>query len=471
MFETALGKLFPSGEIEEITRSLLADEMPEDQKSLVQSFMDTNESTFKDALLEPDPMPLDKPLDDGLNDSQSFDEINAGYDMFGVESFLNKNNQFNDPLSSTELEEVFVDTFFSRYHTLYPYVHEAIFRLKFEKRLPSSSSWPVLANIILAFGSWLAPEHHNDLGSQYYKRAQHHFEQIPLSDSGNITTVQALLLLSDFAQKLGHPWESWHYVATAVQKAISLNLHIEPTDPGLTAVDQEIRRRVWWATYCAESCSAKIYGRPLALPEDGLITVRSVTNTHDQVGSLFSRLVARIMLSAIYQDPASPTSAFPTPTNDPTIYSGLIQQSSYHRMANDIYRRVLSTKNVTPQLVHTFEEMINDWHTNNSSLCTRLVRAGSVEQWHMSAWRRQSLCDQSLRLLIHRPLLLRWLQNKHIHNDSALPAEGHSAEAQCRATGLNIARNTIAQTSEYLKKRTGDRMTLAFTLYVVLLVP
>ncbi|OQD91088.1 hypothetical protein PENANT_c001G05873 [Penicillium antarcticum] len=445
ILENALGKLFPSGELDDVTRSLLADETPRDQDSLTQSFIDTNESTLKDFLQEPGPTALENALDDS--------QINTDYDLTGVgpegqhlslEAFSSKDNSPNDLLASAEKEKEFADTYFSRYHKLYPFVHEATFRLEFQDRLLSPSSQSVLANMILAFGSWLAPENHSDLGVQYYRKAQQHLGQIALTDNESITMVQALLLLSDFAQKNGDPDESWQYVATAVRKAISLNLHVELTDPGLTALDREIRRRIWWATYCAESCSARIYGRPLVLPEDGLITVRPVTNTPNQ-------------------NPTSPTASFPVPTDDPTIYSGLIQQSNYHRMANDIYRRVLSSPTVTPQLVNSFEKMIQNWHSDNPAACARLV-SGSMEQWKLTAWRRQFLCDQSLHLLIHRPLLLQWLQNKDINKDTALPAEEHAAEAQCRAAGLAIARETIAQISESIMEGTYDKMTLAFTL-------
>ncbi|OQE10579.1 hypothetical protein PENFLA_c088G10220 [Penicillium flavigenum] len=415
VLENALGKLFPSGELEEITRSLLADadETPADQKTLIQSFIDTNESILRDAPLESETMLLDNAFDD----THSWYQLNSNYDQLGVGSeehdsslggLFCKDSPANDLAIPPEQEEEFVDTYFSCYHKLYPYVQESTFRSQFQDQLTTCPFWPVLANMILAFGSWLGPGHHSELGIKYYTKAQAHLQKIPLSEEGSIVTVQALLLLSDFAQKQGSPEESWHYVATAVRKSVSFGLHIEPSDPELPALDREIRRRVWWATYCAESCSAKIYGRPLSLPEDGLITIRPVTNTHDQ-------------------DPVAPASLFPTPTDDPTIYSGLIQQSSYHRMANEIYRRVLSSPNVTPQL---------------DRLCATVAFDS--------------------------------LASSIIVRSNALPAEEHSAEAQCRAAGLTIARNTIGQISEYIEKGTDDKMTLAFTLYALfhaLLVP
>ncbi|KAL2698607.1 hypothetical protein AAEP93_009995 [Penicillium crustosum] len=372
MLESALGKLFPSGEMEDITRSILADESPRDAPTSV----DTDKRIFQDIRFDPDATVL----------GGAFDATNQ---MFQ------------------------------------------------------------------AFGSWLSSDNHGGGGGGYYAKAQHQLQQIPLSDKGNITLIQALLLLSDFAQRQGSPEESLHFVGTAVRKAVALDLHIESSNPELTALDKEIRRRVWWATYCAESCSAKIYGRPLILPEDGLMTVNPVTNTHDL-------------------DPTSLTLSFPTPTDEPTIYSGLIKQSSYHRMANYINRQLLSSSNITPGHIQRFEQMINEWHSKNPSFFTRLVRVDSVKEWDLTARRRQSLCDQSLRLLIHRPFLLQWLKTKSMDKDSALPAEEYSAEAQCRVKGVTIARNTIGQISEWIIKGQTSRLHLSFTLYALfhaLLVP
>lgn len=135
-------------------------------------------------------------------------------------------------------------------------------------------------------------------------------------------------------------------------------------------------------------------------------------------------------------------------------------------MANNINRQLLSSSNITPGHIKRFEQMINEWHSNNPSFCTRLVRVDSVKEWDLTARRRQSLCDQSLRLLIHRPFLLQWLKTKSMVKDSALPAEEYFAEAQCRVKGVTIARNTIGQISEWIITGQTSRLHLSFTLCV-----
>ena len=288
MLEKALGKLFPSGELEEITRNLLTEEMPQSQNDLIQTFIDTNESMFNDAPWESDPMPLDTVFDDDPSLSQA-NSILAPLDSGTEKSDLSLNSHYkddstaNNPIASRKQEKQFIDIYFSHYHRLYPFVHEATFKKQLRGQLPTCLLWPVLKSMIMAFGSWLACERGTGLGIRYYKRAQVHCQSIPSTEQSGVCTVQVLLLLGDFAQKQGSPEESWNYIAMAVQKAISLNLHVEPTALRLTALEKEFRRRVWWATYCSESCAAKIYGRPLVLPEEELITVGLVTNTHEPV--------------------------------------------------------------------------------------------------------------------------------------------------------------------------------------------
>ncbi|KAJ5819741.1 hypothetical protein N7474_005332 [Penicillium riverlandense] len=451
MLETAIGKLFPSGEMDDITRALLSNELPGDTMPSV----DLTEPMSAENSFATNAM-LDNPFGASqLLPQESWSDVSVGMGSEGQESslgsLLTEASSPAELVAPAQVERELVDNYFLRYHTIYPFVHETAFRSEFESPVKTFCSWPILENMVLAFGSWLAPNDWADLDKRYYAKAQRHLQQVPWSRREGLTIIQALLLLSDFAQKQGSPDESWHYIGTAVQKAIALNLHIEPSSPDLTELDKEIQRRVWWATYCSENPSRILTTKFVAPPSSHPLANQKP-----------------------WQNPISPTAPFPTPTDDPTIYSGLIQQSSYHRMANTIYRRLLSSPNVTPQHVQEFEQMISTWHSNNSSFCTRLVKIDSVQDWHLTAWRRQSLCDQSLRLLVHRPLLLQWLKKTYMDRDSALSAEEHPAEVQCRAQGLKIARNTIGQISDSLVRGRYSRLTLSFTLYALfhaLLVP
>ncbi|KAJ6134199.1 hypothetical protein N7523_000521 [Penicillium sp. IBT 18751x] len=409
-----------------------------DDDSTDQASIDSNRQFAVD-----DPFPSDPTiLDDILN------TVGTSTPEFGTDNHMDIEPRAQisfhspEPLEMIEAEREFINRYFLHYHTLYPILHERKFRSEYESHT-ASRHMPVLANMVLAFGAWLSTDARQDMDTIYFTKAQDHVRRLSMEDKGDMTLVQGLVLLSEFAQKQASPDLSVHYIGTAVRIALALNLHIEPSDTNLSELDKEIQRRVWWSVYCAESCSAKIYGRPLLLPEDALITIKPVSNIHENALTPSCEL-------------------FPTRSDDSTVYTGLILQSSYHRMANQIYRRLLATPTITPQDVHEVEQMINAWHSG-SSFCVQLTDRSSTPEWHVAARRRQILCDQSLRLLIHRPLLLRWMKSKSMNSGPL--AETHPDELHCRAQGLKIARATIARISQYIINGHYSKLTLSFTLY------
>lgn len=312
---------------------------------------------------------------------------------------------------------------------------------------------------MLAIGCWLTPGAREGLDHALFNQAQDQMQKNPLARKPDITLIQALVLLGDFAQKHASPEESSQYIGDAVQTALTLKLHIDPREQHSDELDKEIRRRVWWSVYCAESCSAKICGRPLLLPEETLITTKHVSNIHENVRLItpcwnFAKGHGMHVLTCA-------SSSFPAETDNTTIYTGLIQQSSYHRMANTICRRLLSTPVMTPQEVDEAEQMINAWH-NSSSFCVQLIDRASRPEWHFIARRRQILYDQSLRLLIHRPLLLQWFKWKSL--DSGPAGDKYPAEERCRAKSLKLAQKTISTITDLISNGGYSKLTLAFTL-------
>ncbi len=220
-------------------------------------------------------------FDDLLNTNQSITQglqtspMNMGNQSQQV-------TQFPTQITTLDEDSKFVDIYFTHYHTLYPILHEETFR-SVQRGSTSPPHWPVLANAVLAIGAWLSSDAHQGLDMAYFARAEEYLEKTPIGTQGNLTLVQGLVLLSELAQKQGFPEKSGRYIGSSVQIAVALNLHVEPQDSENTELDKEICRRVWWSVYCAESCSAKIYGRPLLLPEDALITVKPVSNIHENV--------------------------------------------------------------------------------------------------------------------------------------------------------------------------------------------
>ncbi|KAL4963984.1 fungal specific transcription factor domain-containing protein [Aspergillus stella-maris] len=286
---------------------------------------------------------------------------------------------------------------------------------------------------------------------ELFVEAQNQLKKIPLAHQADLPIVQALILLGDLAQKLSSAEESDHYTGAALRLALSMNLHTEPLADALSELDKKVCRRVWWSVYCAESCSAKLYSRPLLLPEDKLITVNAVSNIQEKA--------------------LTPSSTTLPPQRDDTT----------------IYRRFLSTPSITPADIDQVNQTIDDWH-RSSSFCVQVGHRSSRPGWHFIAHRRQILCDRSLRLLIHRPMLLQWLRwRRSSPSQSATTTtattttapseldqayqlgdgdtEDH-AHARCRAQGLEIARTIVATITELISNHRHSQLTLAFTLCI-----
>jgi hypothetical protein len=219
------------------------------------------------------------------------------------------------PPATIHEESMFIDAYFTHYHTVYPLLHEKTFRsVRVSQQFPTH--WPVLVNAVLALGSWLTSGTSLDVEKAYFARAEELLGKSPIgtNESSSLTLVQGLVLLSSLAQHQGQPEKSIQYTSSAVQMSVSLNLHMEPQDAQSTELDKEVRRRIWWSVYCAESCSAKIYGRPLLLPEDALITTRPVSNFRENVYAHLMSLsllfwMRKEMLISIFLTRTSPRQA------------------------------------------------------------------------------------------------------------------------------------------------------------------
>ena len=183
------------------------------------------------------------------------------------------------------VEQAFMDAFFLNYHTSYPFVHEGTFRAQFYEQVPRphGQAWQILLNTILALGAWSIGDDNSDLDITFYQEARGHLQQVSVFETGNLTLVQALLLLSNYAQKRNKPNTGWNFLGLAVRMAMSLGLHKEFPGWKISLLQREVRRRLWWGVYIFDSGAAKTFGRPILLPEDDVMDAKHVLNIHDEV--------------------------------------------------------------------------------------------------------------------------------------------------------------------------------------------
>lgn len=178
-----------------------------------------------------------------------------------------------------------MDAFFLNYHTSYPFVHEATFKAQFYEQVPRphGQAWQILLNTILALGAWSIGDDNSDLDITFYQEARSHLQQVSVFETGNLTLILALLLLSNYAQKRNKPNTGWNFLGLAVRMAMSLGLHKEFPGWKISLLQREMRRRLWWGVYIFDSGAAKTFGRPILLPEDSVMDSKHVLNIHDEV--------------------------------------------------------------------------------------------------------------------------------------------------------------------------------------------
>lgn len=171
------------------------------------------------------------------------------------------------------------------YHTSYPFVHESTFRAQYHEQIPRphGQAWQILLNTILALGAWSVGDDNSDVDIAFYQEARNLLQQASVMEMGNLTLVQALLLLSNYAQKRNKPNTGWNYLGLAVRMAMSLGLHKEFPSWQISLLQREIRRRLWWGVFIFDSGAAKTFGRPILLPEGSLIDAKQVMNIHEEV--------------------------------------------------------------------------------------------------------------------------------------------------------------------------------------------
>lgn len=219
--------------------------------------------------------------------------------------------------------EHYIDQYFHTYHISYPIVHKPLFMAQVNDIVPRPSGcWDSLLYVVAAIGSFMSatsPDEDDDL--VLFDMAKSRLS-IDVLESGNVTLVQTLTLMSNYLQKRDRPNSGYNYLGLAVRMALGLGLHKHMDDTNMTLLDLEIRRRVWWCLYIFDCGQTITYGRPLSIPCAGID----------------ADLPGNIMDSNLTATTTTP----PAQEHQPTIYTSVRLQSLFHIITNSIYERILS---------------------------------------------------------------------------------------------------------------------------------
>lgn len=199
--------------------------------------------------------------------------------------------------SSRQTENLLINAYFHLFHPSYPLIHEPTFRAQHNGLVSRRNefSWKFLLDAVLAISAWCLGQDDTVSRNPYYAQALKSFNGPAVFEIGDVSMVQGLMLLSNYAQKQNMPNVAWNYLGFALRVATSLALHKELPQWRISVLDREIRRRVWWCLYIFNSGAAITFGRPLLLPDPLTIDIEEVANVHDAVSDKTHSVIISIV--------------------------------------------------------------------------------------------------------------------------------------------------------------------------------
>jgi hypothetical protein len=197
----------------------------------------------------------------------------------------------NYTMPPRDLADSLVDSYFNHVHRLYPFVHEPNFRSQYERmwmnggdHSETKATWFALLNLIFAHGY----EFHNPIqgrspshsATRFLVKARnivfaHIFKE------GNLELIQALLLMCHYLQGTLELNECWSLSGLMIRTSISIGLHLNPS-PATTAVEREVRKRVWWGCFVIDRTLSMKFGRPPSIPTANATDVELPLPVDDQ---------------------------------------------------------------------------------------------------------------------------------------------------------------------------------------------
>lgn len=334
-----------------------------------------------------------------------------------------------------------INGYFSLYHVSYPLVEEHTFRAQYSQVIPrpNGRSWHALAFIIAAIGHFTTATAPSDTDRRLFMAAKSNMS-IESLETGNITLVQTLTLMSNYLQKRNKPNSGYNYLGLALHMAIGLGLHKEFRDWDISPLNMEIRRRVWWSIFVFNIGAAVTFGRPLAWPGKN-VEVRLPLNILDRSLTNLSRVV-------------------PAEAEHITTFTAVIVQSKLHLLTNDIYTRVISLPfpsaaelvRLDDLLMEKWESSVPEWYRQNASIPPRFAMSHAIMWWRL----------RNFKIIMYRPhVIQRVLQARSQDEAQAAPTAVQEAYDRC----LHEAQESIISISEFWSSSVPTTMSAWYALY------
>ena len=295
------------------------------------------------------------------------------------------------------LADKLVDAFFKFRHPLNTYLHELSFRKRYERLWLSGSlggeeateanlAWIGLVNIVFTFGST-----HEQVASRisvnrarFFKRART-LVFSGLLQAGSIDLVQALLLMGHYHHGSLELNNCWTVVGLAIRMAQGLGLHLDASTFTSDVVEQEVRKRVWWACFVLDRMLSMKVGRPPTIHDGPSIKVSLPLAVDDE-----------FLTNDASKPPAQPPNV---PSKLDFIIQAVPQCRLLERICDMLYSQHQTDTPKTkfadiPKLLSKAIELDSDLVAWQQALPAHLKADSKVEGWHFERQRSTLIMRQ-----------------------------------------------------------------------------
>ncbi|KAK5094568.1 hypothetical protein LTR70_004046 [Exophiala xenobiotica] len=297
--------------------------------------------------------------------------------------------------------------------------------------------------MIAAIGCFAASEVAPEADLGLFEAAKQRMD-IDMLETGNLTLVQALTLISNYIQKRNRPNSGYVYMALAKRMAWGLALHKEYPAWRDQPFRLELRRRIWWCLYIFDVGAIITFSRPLDMPAYGI-----------EIG---------LPLNISDSDLTSSTKRCPAESPSTTLYTHVRCQSSFHLATNDIYQKLISVIPTAQEMLHLDQVHLQKWLAglpNYFAEATpqppRYRLCHAILHWR---WR-------NFRILMLRPYLMRrFMRYRHDASEGTSSGNLDPAEETAFTLCLDTARDIIESIANFwriISLRNDSRSTSAPT--------
>lgn len=368
-------------------------------------------------------------------------------------------SKFSAASLSRQVETKLIEAYFEHYHVVYPFVHEPTFRAQYHEIIqrPVSASWKLLLSTVLALGSWSSGQTQTELDEQLYRRSISLGEDESIFEIANLTTIQALVLLSNLAQKRNRPNTGWNMLGLATRMALSLGLHREHPSWNVGILHQEMRRRVWWGLFLFDSGASTTFGRPILLPDHNSMDTHHILNIDDEV-ELFHLKQRRI--TNILKDLTPKTSSQPPESPNPTIYSSMKAQAAFHVESNHISNRLLLHGFVSAGDALLMNDILDNWANSLPGYFQLSQESQHFEYWYVFARARLYWRLWNFKIILLRQILMRQVMKGQ---GEQLSTASTSEADRCSRICMEAAHLTITSIDNYLRDSEFSKLVLWYS--------